>query len=82
MCARLPLREIDWNPSRTMLTRRAIIWTSIVVPVALYYWPQLVNSLEGSTPIAGLIVLMAWICGCVDLNEMTGQPDDEHDHHD
>lgn len=65
-----------------MITRRALIWTFIVVPVAWYYWNQLVSSLDGNLWLASLVVGMAWICGCVDMNEMTGQPEGEHDHHD
>lgn len=65
-----------------MLTSRALIWTCLVVPVSIYYWDRLLASLEGSKALAALVVGMAWICGCVDVNDMTGQPEDEHDHHD
>ena len=65
-----------------MVTRRALLWTCIMVPTSIYHWPQLVISLEGSQWIASLVVLIVWVAGCVDMNEMTGQPEGEHDHHD
>jgi hypothetical protein len=66
-----------------MVTQRALLWTCLVLPVSCLYWSRLVESLEGNTWLASLVVLMAWICGCVDMNELTGQPEGEHDdHHD
>lgn len=66
------------------VSRRAIGWTCVMIPCTVYYWNDLVVSLEGSKWQAALIVLMAWICGCTDINHLTGQPegDDHHHHHD
>jgi hypothetical protein len=63
-----------------MVTRRAVIWTLIVLPLAMFYWSSLVDSLEGNRVIAILLITMAWFCGCVDINDMVGQPE-QHDHH-
>jgi hypothetical protein len=61
--------------------RRAIVWTIVTAMVTYSYWESLLLSLHGSTSTAIVVVLMAWVCGCVDMNDLTGQPHDD-DHHD
>jgi hypothetical protein len=65
-----------------MEPRRAFIWSAIVFTLSLYYWSRLVESLDGNILYAVLVVMIAWICGCVDMNELTGQPEAEHSHDD
>jgi hypothetical protein len=58
-----------------MTTLRFAACTLLMVPLTYYYWEPLVESLDGSKPLAVLIVLLAWACGSIDLNEhMVGQP--------
>jgi RsiW-degrading membrane proteinase PrsW (M82 family) len=57
--------------------RRAVVWTILTAILTFYYWDQLLISLNGSTFTAILVVLMAWVCGCVDMNDLTGQPHDD-----
>jgi hypothetical protein len=58
-----------------MTNFRFVACTLLMIPLTYYFWEQLVESLDGSKPLAGLIVLLAWACGSIDLNEhMVGQP--------
>ena len=58
-------------------TRRVVIWTIVVLLVSCRYWKTLVESLDGSLYKAVLIVVLAWTCGCIDVNEMVGQPHED-----
>lgn len=65
------------------MIRPILCTAAIAILFYLGYWESLVESLEGSIFKAGLIVLMAWVCGAfVDLNDMSGQPDDDDHEHD
>ena len=44
-----------------------------------YFWDHLVNSLDGSTLKASLIVVCMIVFGLVNTNDLVGQP---HDHDD
>ena len=63
-----------------MITRRAIGWTCFLIPCSVYFWNALVDSLDGSIWQACLIVLLAWVCGCTDINDLTSQPEGAHEH--
>ena len=67
-------------------SRREVLATLTMVPIIYFYWEALVESLEGSTAKAALIVSFFWVGIAVDLSEhMTGQPgggDHHHHHHD
>jgi hypothetical protein len=65
-----------------MERKKALIWTTIVITLSSYYWSKLLESLKGNKLHAVLVILIAWICGCVDINELTGQPEAEHSHDD
>jgi hypothetical protein len=58
---------------------RAVIWTLLTFVLTYVYWDSLLTSLHGSKFTAVLVVLMAWVCGCVNLNDLTGQPHDDDD---
>jgi hypothetical protein len=67
----------------SFFSRREIMATVTVLPLSYWYWGRLVESLEGSTFKAVLIVLCAWVGMAVDLNEhMVGQPEAGGGHHD
>ena len=59
------------------IARRALIWTPILISIVYLYWDRLVVSLDGSKPTAALILFMAWVCGIIDMNDMTGQPHED-----
>mmetsp|Transcript_7613 Transcript_7613/g.9389 ORF Transcript_7613/g.9389 Transcript_7613/m.9389 type:complete len:82 (+) Transcript_7613:90-335(+) len=59
-----------------------IITSLIIISLAYIFWNDLVIQMGGSQAKAGLIVMFALVCGGVDLNDMTGQPEGDHDHDD
>ena len=62
-------------------SRREVLATLTMVPAVYFYWEALVESLEGSTFKAVLIVAFFWLGIAVDISQhMTGQPGG-HDHH-
>ena len=70
------------NDIVSFLSRREVIATVVVPPVAYWYWNPLVESLDNSVPMAVLIVVCAWVGIATDLNKhMTGQPEAAHHHH-
>jgi hypothetical protein len=56
---------------------RTVGWTCLILLGTWHYWEPLVLSLNDSKWQAALIVLLAWVCGCIDTTDMVGQP-----HHD
>jgi hypothetical protein len=58
-------------------SRRAVLWTLVVAFLAFRFWNDLVQSLGGSTFQATLVILLAWACGSIDVNDMVGQPHDD-----
>ena len=66
-------------------SRREVLATLTMVPIIYFYWEALVESLDGSTFKAVLIVAFFWMGIAIDVSQhMTGQPGghDHHHHHD
>ena len=59
---------------------RIFLTMFVVIPACLYYWESLLNNMEGSSFKAYPILLLITMCGVVDLNEISGQPEEDHDH--
>ena len=60
--------------------KRLLFTTFIILPAILYYWNDLLESQNGSTFNASVIAGLAIVCGLVDLNGLSGQPEGDHDH--
>ena len=65
--------------ARIKIPTRVVLTFLTTVPLCYYFWNDLLESLDGSTFKASLVVLLAVFCGCVDMNGLTDQP---HDHDD
>jgi hypothetical protein len=61
---------------------RILLATCIVIPVSYWYWSSLLESLDGSTWKAWLVVGLAWVFLQVDNADMVGQPEAPHHHDD
>ena len=58
-----------------------VVLTLIIVPaLSSNYWGALLESLDGSTLKAILIVLLVMACGVTDLTALSGQPEGDHAH--
>jgi len=64
--------------SSTLSRNRLLVTTCIIIPSCWYYFPTLVSQMEGSIFKASLIVGLAITLGILDLNDMSGQPEDDH----
>lgn len=54
----------------------------ILIPLAFYYYDQILASLDNSHFKAVLILACVFTGVAVDLNDLTGQPHEDDDHND
>jgi hypothetical protein len=69
-------------PERKFMLSLASLLLNVAFFSAVYFfYGDLVESLEGATTLAGLLITFAFFALNTDLNALSGQPhDDGHDH--
>lgn len=68
--------------SKLRVSCQCVYVIGVILLSHYYLWDRLLDSLEGSVFKAGLIVSCMVVFGLVNVNDLVGQPEKDHDHDD